>query len=272
MTTILIILLLIVDVVLLGVLYFIGKRRINPVEVISELNEERRLLKEMRENIREEMEIALNKSMAHVDKMHTVATEVEMEVRTGSETLKSELETLIKEMAIRVALGADGRDVVRSVAMDGVRLAACGLAAGVVIAPGPIDDYVPVSIQKGGNGGDDDAMVVTQYDMNALEDAGMLKMDFLGLKTLTVIHDAVEMVKTRYGKLANPDTGEEYEIVDDIPLDDPAVYKMMARGGTSGIFQFESNLANDKLRSMRCDRFEDLVATNAHIRLDPARP
>lgn len=102
MTTILIILLLIVDVVLLGVLYFIGKRRINPVEVISELNEERRLLKEMRENIREEMEIALNKSMAHVDKMHTVATEVEMEVRTGSETLKSELETLIKEMAIRV--------------------------------------------------------------------------------------------------------------------------------------------------------------------------
>lgn len=156
-----------------------------------------------------------------------------------------------------------------SMTLEGLARHASVHAAGVVIAPGPIDDYVPVSIQKGGNGGDADAMVVTQYDMNALEDAGMLKMDFLGLKTLTVIHDAVEMVKERYGKLANPDTGEEYETVDDIPLDDPAVYKMMARGGTAGIFQFESNLANDKLRSMRCDRFEDLVATNALIRPGP---
>ena len=156
-----------------------------------------------------------------------------------------------------------------SMTLEGLARHASVHAAGVVIAPGPIDDYVPVSIQKGGNGGDDDAMVVTQYDMNALEDAGMLKMDFLGLKTLTVIHDAVEMVKARYGTLSNPDTGEEYATVDDIPLDDPAVYRMMARGGTSGIFQFESNLANDKLRSMRCDRFEDLVATNALIRPGP---
>ncbi len=142
-------------------------------------------------------------------------------------------------------------------------------AAGVVIAPGPLDDYVPVSIQSGKNGGDDDAMVVTQYDMNCLEDAGMLKMDFLGLKTLTVIHDAVKMVRERYGKLTNPDTGEEYDGIDDVPLDDPAVYRMMARGGTAGVFQFESNLANDKLRAMRCDRFEDLVATNALIRPGP---
>ena len=126
-----------------------------------------------------------------------------------------------------------------------------------------------VQTGKNGNGDGTDAMVVTQYDMNALEDAGMLKMDFLGLKTLTVIHDAVEMVKARHGTLSNPDTGEEYATVDDIPLDDPAVYRMMARGGTSGIFQFESNLANDKLRSMRCDRFEDLVATNALIRPGP---
>ena len=156
-----------------------------------------------------------------------------------------------------------------SMTLEGLARHASVHAAGVVIAPGPIDDYVPVSIQKGGNGGDDDAMVVTQYDMNALEDAGMLKMDFLGLKTLTVIHDAVEMVVARYGKLTNPDSGEEYTSVDDIPLDDPAVYRMMARGGTAGIFQFESNLANDKLRSMRCDRFEDLVATNALIRPGP---
>ncbi|MDH3270053.1 MAG: DNA polymerase III subunit alpha [Gemmatimonadota bacterium] len=156
-----------------------------------------------------------------------------------------------------------------SITLEGLSRHASVHAAGVVIAPGPIDDYVPVSVQTGKNGNGDDAMVVTQYDMNALEDAGMLKMDFLGLKTLTVIHDAVAMVRERYGSLSNPDTEEAYASIDDVPLDDPAVFKMMARGGTAGIFQFESNLANDKLRAMRCDRFMDLVATNALIRPGP---
>ncbi|MFC1574880.1 DNA polymerase III subunit alpha [Gemmatimonadota bacterium] len=105
--------------------------------------------------------------------------------------------------------------------------------------------------------------------MNCLEDAGMLKMDFLGLKTLTVIHDAVEGVKARLGGLKHPDTGEVYETMDDVSLEDPAVYAMLSHGGTSGIFQFESSLALDKLRAMRCDRFEDLVATNALIRPGP---
>jgi len=134
-----------------------------------------------------------------------------------------------------------------------------------------LDDYVPVCVQTGknGNGNGDDAMAVTQYDMTCLEDVGLLKMDFLGLKTLTVIHDAVTMVKARHGELKNPDTGEVYRTIDDVPLDDPAVYKMLAKGGTSGIFQFESSLANDKLRSMHCDRFDDLVATNALIRPGP---
>ncbi len=152
--------------------------------------------------------------------------------------------------------------------LEGLSRHASVHAAGVVIAPGPIDDYVPVCVQTGKNGGED-GMVVTQYDMNCLEEAGMLKMDFLGLKTLTVIHDAVEMVKDRVGALKHPDTGEVYESMDDVPLDDPAVYRMLARGGTSGVFQFESSLATDKLRSMRCDRFEDLVATNALIRPGP---
>lgn len=156
-----------------------------------------------------------------------------------------------------------------SITLEGLARHSSVHAAGVVIAPGPIDDYVPVSVQGGKNNSDDDAMVVTQYDMNALEDAGMLKMDFLGLKTLTVIHDAVQMVRARHGALVHPETGDEYATIDDVPLDDPAVYKMMARGGTSGIFQFESSLANDKLRAMRCDRFEDLVATNALIRPGP---
>ena len=97
----------------------------------------------------------------------------------------------------------------------------------------------------------------------------MLKMDFLGLKTLTVIHDAVEMIVAKHGALRHPESGATYANMDDVPLDDPEVYKMLARGGTPGVFQFESNLANDKLRAMRCDRFEDLVATNALIRPGP---
>ncbi|MBX6364256.1 MAG: DNA polymerase III subunit alpha, partial [Gemmatimonadetes bacterium] len=145
-------------------------------------------------------------------------------------------------------------------------------AAGVVIAPGPVHEYVPVCTQpsKGAGGnGEDEHILVTQWDMIALEQAGMLKMDFLGLKTLTVIHDAVEWIRARHGALRHPVTGQEYARMEDVPLDDPAVYDMLARGGTTGVFQFESSLATEKLRAMKCDRFEDLAATNALIRPGP---
>jgi DNA polymerase III subunit alpha len=159
-----------------------------------------------------------------------------------------------------------------SMTLEGLSRHASVHAAGVVIAPGPLDEYVPVCTQssKGsGSNGDGEAVVVTQYDMVCLEDAGMLKMDFLGLKTLTVIEDAVTMVRSRKGALVHPVSGDTYDSIDDVPLDDPDVYRMLARGGTSGVFQFESNLATEKLRSMKCDRFDDLVATNALIRPGP---
>lgn len=143
-------------------------------------------------------------------------------------------------------------------------------AAGVVIAPGPLDEYVPVCTQSTkGAGGSGESIIVTQYDMNCLEKAGMLKMDFLGLKTLTVIHDAVTIIRARHGALRHPVTGEEYARPEDIPLDDPEVYAMLSRGGTSGVFQFESALATEKLRAMKADRFEDLVAANALVRPGP---
>jgi DNA polymerase III subunit alpha len=144
-------------------------------------------------------------------------------------------------------------------------------AAGVVIAPGPLDDYVPICTQstRGSGASDSEAIIVTQYDMTCLEKAGMLKMDFLGLKTLTVIHHAVQTIRRRHGALRHPRTGEEFGRAEDIPLDDPAVYAMLARGGTAGVFQFESALATEKLRAMKADRFEDLVATNALIRPGP---
>ncbi|MGH7581894.1 MAG: DNA polymerase III subunit alpha, partial [Gemmatimonadales bacterium] len=133
-------------------------------------------------------------------------------------------------------------------------------AAGVVIAPGPLADYVPVFIAPKGGGGADEDAIICQYDMGSLEAAGMLKMDFLGLKTLTVIHDAVQMIAAR--------TGETIDAAA-VPLDDPAVYDLLRRGRTAGVFQFESALGTDTLRNMKCDRFEDLVASNALLRPGP---
>jgi DNA polymerase-3 subunit alpha len=159
--------------------------------------------------------------------------------------------------------------------LEGLSRHASVHAAGIVIAPGPLDEYVPVCTQptrgSGGAAGNgvDESVLVTQWDMNALEQAGMLKMDFLGLKTLTVIQDAVDWVRRRHGALRHPDSGDEYATIGDVALDDPAVYEMLARGGTTGVFQFESSLATDKLRAMRCDTFEDLIATNALIRPGP---
>jgi DNA polymerase-3 subunit alpha len=135
-------------------------------------------------------------------------------------------------------------------------------AAGVVIAPGPLDDYVPILTvnSKGAGAGTDETVIVTQYDMNCLEHAGMLKMDFLGLTTLTVIRDALDNIERRTGQ--RPDLNA-------VDFADPATYQMLRAGRTTGVFQFESALATDMLRSMRCDRFDDLVASNALMRPGP---
>jgi len=136
-------------------------------------------------------------------------------------------------------------------------------AAGVVIAPGPLPDYVPVCTAptKGaGQGASGEDAVITQYEMGALEKVGMLKMDLLGLKTLTVIHDALGMIRARHGEA--PD-------LEAAGFDDPAVYELLREGRTAGVFQFESALATETLRAMKCDRFDDLVASNALLRPGP---
>ena len=128
-------------------------------------------------------------------------------------------------------------------------------AAGVVIAPGPLTDYVPVCLAP-----QEAEAIITQYDMVALEKVGMLKIDVLGLRTLTVIHDACTMVRERHGVTVD---------MNRLDLADPAVYHLLGSGRTAGVFQFESPLATDCLRSMKCDRFDDLVATNALLRPGP---
>src|SRR5690349_18544883 len=128
-------------------------------------------------------------------------------------------------------------------------------AAGVVIAPGPLTDYVPVCLAP-----QEPDAIITQYDMVALEQVGMLKIDVLGLRTLTVIHDAVGMVAARHGTTLDMNA---------LDLADPEVYRLLGSGRTAGVFQFVSPLATDCLRNMKCDRFDDLVATNALLRPGP---
>ncbi|HJU75996.1 MAG TPA: DNA polymerase III subunit alpha [Gemmatimonadaceae bacterium] len=153
-----------------------------------------------------------------------------------------------------------------AIALEGLSRHTGVHAAGVVIAPGPLDDYVPICTQttKGagstGTGSEEEIVVVTQYDMNALEKAGMLKIDFLGLTTLTVIHDTLEAIGKRGHKV--PDFAT-------MAYDDDATFHMLRTGRTVGVFQFESPLATDLLRGMRCDRFDDLVVSNGLMRPGP---
>ncbi|MGH7712472.1 MAG: DNA polymerase III subunit alpha, partial [Gemmatimonadaceae bacterium] len=159
-----------------------------------------------------------------------------------------------------------------AIALEGLSRHTGVHAAGVVIAPGPLDEYVPICTQttkgagsSGGGGGgagssEEEIVVVTQYDMNALEKAGMLKIDFLGLTTLTVIHDTLGAIATR---------GYEVPNFAHMAFDDDATYHMLRTGRTVGVFQFESPLATDLLRGMRADRFDDLVVSNALMRPGP---
>jgi DNA polymerase-3 subunit alpha len=153
-----------------------------------------------------------------------------------------------------------------AIALEGLSRHAGVHAAGVVIAPGPLDEYVPICTQetKGSGfsvqGSEEQRVVVTQFDMNALEKAGMLKMDFLGLTTLTIIHHTLENIKAR---------GREVPNLETLPLDDEQTYRTLRAGRTAGVFQFESAVATDMVRSMRADRFDDLVASNALIRPGP---
>jgi DNA polymerase III subunit alpha len=127
-------------------------------------------------------------------------------------------------------------------------------AAGVVIAPKPLTELVPVTRAK-----NDD--IVTAYDMKAVEKMGLLKMDFLGLTTLTVIDDALKLIKSTTGKVVDMST---------VPLDDTTTYEQIYhRALTSGVFQFESGGMRDVLRRYKPNTVEDLTALNALYRPGP---
>ncbi len=127
-------------------------------------------------------------------------------------------------------------------------------AAGVIIAPDDITNYIPVSTSK------DSDLLVTQFDGKVVEDAGMLKMDFLGLKTLSILKDAVEMIEQNTGRKID---------IDEIPLDDQKTFKLYQLADTVGTFQFESNGMRKYLRDLSPTNIEDLIAMNALFRPGP---
>ena len=127
-------------------------------------------------------------------------------------------------------------------------------ACGVIITPDDITKFVPVATAK------DSDLYVTQFDNSVVEDAGLLKMDFLGLKTLTLIKDTVKIVKAKHDILLDPDT---------FPLDDELTYQLFQKGETVGVFQYESPGMQKHLKELKPTVFEDLIAMNALYRPGP---
>uniref|UniRef100_A0A7C3WNC8 DNA polymerase III subunit alpha n=1 Tax=Dictyoglomus turgidum TaxID=513050 RepID=A0A7C3WNC8_9BACT len=126
-------------------------------------------------------------------------------------------------------------------------------AAGIVISKDPLMEYVPLQVMNSSE-------VVTQFPMTNLEELGLLKMDFLGLRTLTVIYDTLKKIKENYGIDID---------IDNLPLDDPKVYELLQKGETIGVFQLESRGMRNLLREIKPEKFEDLIAVLALYRPGP---
>ena len=163
--------------------------------------------------------------------------------------LKNEYENgtpLVKEV-LRYAMKLEG-----SIRQTGIH------ACAMIIGRGNLTDYIPITL--GTDKATGQQVWVSQYEGCYIEDVGMLKMDFLGLKTLTIIKECLRLVKDRFG--------EDIDI-EKIPIDDPATYALYSRGDTKSVFQFESSGMKEWLQRLHPERFEDLIAMNALYRPGP---
>jgi DNA polymerase-3 subunit alpha len=152
----------------------------------------------------------------------------------------------------------ESREIVDTArALEGLRREDSVHAAGVVIGDAPLVNYLPLKLSKDSR--DDSRRIVTQFDMKGVEKLGLLKMDFLGLRNLSVIEDTLSHLRRRDVELD----------IDHVPLDDEAVYAMLKRGDTTGVFQMESPGMRQLIRELEPDRFEDLMALVALYRPGP---
>ncbi|MBO4263472.1 MAG: DNA polymerase III subunit alpha [Bacteroidales bacterium] len=156
-----------------------------------------------------------------------------------------------------------GDPLVREVLQYALQLEGCIRQTGIhacamIIGRGDLTDYIPITTGK--DKATDQEVWVSQYEGTKIEDVGMLKMDFLGLKTLSIIDRCLALVKTRFGKEID---------IEKIPIDDPETFALYSRGDTKSVFQFESGGMKEWLMKLQPERFEDLIAMNALYRPGP---
>jgi len=207
----------------------------------------------------------LNLPLAEADKLAKLVPDIKLKALFElskdraklSEKLKGNGEDLSKaEELIRISKGHDelSKTINQAKILEGSVRNTGIHACGVIITPDDITNFVPVALAK------DSDMVCTQFDNSVVESAGLLKMDFLGLKTLTLIKDAVKIVKERHGIILDPD---------EFPIDDVKTYELFQRGETVGIFQYESPGMQKYMRELKPTVFADLIAMNALYRPGP---
>ena len=167
---------------------------------------------------------------------------------------KEDLEDVKKLRAILAGDDAQSRVLKEALILEGSVRGTGIHAAGIIIAPMDLTDLIPVSTSK------ESTLLITQYDGRVIEDAGVIKMDFLGLKTLTIIRDALKLIKENHGVAVDIDT---------IPLDDLKTFELYQHGDTNGTFQFESAGMQKHLINLKPDKFADLIAMNALYRPGP---
>ncbi len=176
-----------------------------------------------------------------------------------SPKLKAKLRADDLEKAMKIRELATGNSLIAKTLESACRLEGSVRNTGIhacalVITPSDVTDYVPVAVGKGSD------LYLSQFDNSIAEDAGLLKMDFLGLRTLSIIKDAVRLVKENRGIEIDPE---------EVPLDDTKTYELFQRGETVGIFQYESDGMQKALKELRPSKFEDLIAMNALYRPGP---
>ncbi|MEX2463703.1 MAG: DNA polymerase III subunit alpha [Balneolaceae bacterium] len=174
------------------------------------------------------------------------------------ETIGISLEDAFKEVKelreIKDSDSLEGRTLKMAETLEGSVRNTGIHAAGVIIAPDKLTNYIPVCTAK------DAELYVTQFDGKVIENAGMLKMDFLGLKTLSILKTAIQYVKDNHGKVYH---------LDEIQLDDRKTFEMFQKGATIGIFQFESEGMRKYLKQLKPTSINDLIAMNALYRPGP---
>lgn len=181
-----------------------------------------------------------------------ITGEASLETKEG--LTKEDIEDVKK---LRVILGGDNlqaRVLKEALILEGSVRGTGIHASAIIIAPKDLTEIIPISASK------ETELYITQYDGRVIEDAGVIKMDFLGLKTLTIMRDALRLIKENHGIDI---------VIDDVPLDDPKTFDLYQNGDTNGTFQFESAGMQKHLINLKPDKFADLIAMNALYRPGP---